>query len=103
MGRMISMCEGTCVICGKSFVRGKGKKITCSKECCAERNRIANRERMRELRKSKKFKSDLNKDIRATNKKKPKNNLNKDIKAARELGMSYGEYMANKGKVSANE
>lgn len=87
----MKMCEGKCVICGESFVYDKGNRITCSSECCAERNRIMTREYKRKVRQNQTTVKPPKK------KKKTKSNLNKDLKAARELGMSYGMYKAVMG------
>ena len=70
--------EGKCVICGKSFVYNRGKKITCSEECAIKRNRIRSSE----------YKAEQRKKPKVARKKKVKSNLNKDLKEARKLGMS---------------
>lgn len=89
---MYAMREGVCIICGKSFVYDKGKKITCSNECAAQRNRIKNCEYKREVRK--KFRADEQVYKPKSKKKKAADNLNKDLIEARKLGMSYGIYKA---------
>lgn len=89
---MYAMREGKCVICGKSFIYDKGKKITCSSECAAQRNRIKNCEYKREVRK--KFRADEQAYNPKSTKKKAEDNLNKDLIEARKLGMSYGTYIA---------
>lgn len=81
------MCEGICVICGKHFEYQKGNKITCSKECMAERQRRYSRERDRK-------RQELNKKKKA--KPKHKSTLGEDAKEAKNIGMSYGQYIAKK-------
>ena len=76
--------EGKCVICGRSFMYDRGKKITCSEECAIKRNRIRSAE----------YKAEQRKKPKVQRKKKVKSNLNKDLKEARKLGMSYGVYKA---------
>lgn len=76
--------EGKCVICGRSFMYDRGKKITCSEECAIKRNRIRSAE----------YKAEQRKKPKVPRKKKVKANLNKDLKEARKLGLSYGMYMA---------
>ena len=92
IGRKVisAMREGVCIICGKSFVYDKGKKITCSNECAAQRNRIKNCEYKRKVRK--KFRAEEQAYKPKPKKKKAKDNLDKDLIEARKLGMSYGIY-----------
>lgn len=81
------MRTGICVICGKSFEYQKSKKVTCSIECKMERNRQYVNKRNEEFKGVKQQKKEP---------PKKKSTLAKDAKEARKLGMSYGQYMAQK-------
>lgn len=81
------MRTGICVICGKPFEYMKGKKVTCSIDCKMERQRQYSLKRNEEFKGVKQQKKEP---------PKKKNTLINDSKEARKLGMSYGQYMANK-------
>lgn len=81
------MRTGICVICGKQFQYQKGKKVTCSIDCKMERNRQYSRKYQEEL------KSNDTKDKAPTNQN---TTLIDDVNEAKKLGLSYGQYMAQK-------
>lgn len=69
-----------CVICGRRFETERNNKKTCSKSCCAERNRDTARKRR--------------KHTLAKKKQKPKiSELARIEQSAREYGLTYGRYV----------
>lgn len=81
------MRTGICVICGKQFQYQKGKKVTCSIDCKMERNRQYSRKYQEELKST---------DIKDKAPVKQKTTLIDDVNEAKKLGLSYGQYMAQK-------
>lgn len=88
--------EKVCVECGKTYIAHRCDSVTCGRECNYERNKkrsketgAAYREKMRAQRL---MKADAPK--KRGRKKKNRDSL-EDIQArAREMGLSYGMYMA---------
>lgn len=78
-----------CIVCGKEFETKHGTKLTCSKEC----SDIYHKNQVMEWHKTNKGKTYS----RPKPKRTPTSNreaLVEDAKKARELGISYGMYVA---------
>lgn len=86
--------ERTCVVCWKKFITNHPRKITCSNECSVIRHNESNRI---SYRNNKHIVKSRNKNI--SNSKK----LSNDALEARNLGVSYGTYVAMKYMEWQNE
>ena len=103
------MVEKICVICGKEFTTNRGNQITCSKECAFQRKKQTTlksykknyKRRLEESRK--RYKEKCSSKKHSTNKKSAKeamefHNLRlQRQREARALGLTYAQYIAQKG------
>lgn len=84
-----------CVVCGKPFMTNRPHKVTCGPDCQYERNKMLARENAH--RKTKKYLAEqaaIPKLEPPPRKQKKVESIEEVQRKARELGMSYGQYMA---------
>lgn len=86
-----------CAICGKSFLTSRPHQVTCSPECNYERSKALARESAH--KKTKKYLAELAAMQEPEPKPQPREQkkvepIEEVQRKARELGMSYGQYMA---------
>lgn len=98
MKQKVTPVEKKCLQCGKPFLCETKREISVRVYCCRECGIIFNKEKSRERRRNERAedKKAIAKLNTSKSKKKVKSRISLDeaAKKARELGMSYGQYMA---------